>query len=116
MKIRKQSSLVKLFSNPKHTILANSPELRFISAVCSGLPDEAVSLFRDQKLFGKVPPVVDAPYGRFEGLAEIHKFAENWLKVFHAESASITHVIQTRANGRSVTELAVNLQQSQLSL
>ena len=108
MNIRKKAWLADMYANPKHVILANSPELRFISAVCGGMTDEAVSLFREQKLFGGVPPVVDAPHGRFEGLDGIRAFADGWLGLFHAQSAFVTPVVQTRANGRSVTELVAN--------
>jgi hypothetical protein len=108
MKIRKVSRLIDMYASPKHMILANSPELRFMNAICGGLPEEAVSLFRQKKLFGGVPPVIDAPHGRFEGLDAIRGFAESWLNVFHADSAFVTPVIQTRANGRSVTEMVVN--------
>lgn len=100
-------SLASMFSNPKHKII-DSPELFFIKAICSNLPEQAILLFREEKLFGKVPPVVDAPYGRYEGLDQIYGFAKNWLNTFHAESAFVTPVIQTRANGRSVTELVVS--------
>jgi hypothetical protein len=108
MKIRKPCSLARLHSNPNRVILANSPELRFINALCSGLVDEAVGCFREKKLFGNVPPVVDVPYGRFEGLSEIREFAEGWLDTFHAQSASVQPVVQTRANGRSVSEVVLN--------
>ncbi|NLG89513.1 MAG: hypothetical protein GX494_09950 [Clostridiaceae bacterium] len=108
MKIRQECSLARLHTNPKHVILANSPELKFINALCSGLVDEAVGYFREKKLFGDVPPVVDVPYGRFEGLSEIRKFAEGWLDTFHAQSATVQPVVQTRANGRSVSEVVIN--------
>jgi hypothetical protein len=108
MKYKNKCSLAHLYAGPRHKILANSPELLFINAICSNLSDEAVSLFRENKLFGKLPPVVDAPYGRFVGLSQIHDFAEHWLQTFQADSAFVTPVIQTRANGRSVTELVVS--------
>lgn len=108
MKIRQKCSLAVRHSNPKHIIQANSPELKFAVALCSGLTDEAVGYFREKKLFGNIPPVVNAPYGRFEGLEEIRKFAEGWLKQFNAQSASVQPVIQTRANGRSITEAVFN--------
>jgi len=108
MKIRQECSLAKLHTKPRHIILANSPELRFVNALCSGFTDEAVGYFREKKLFGNVPPVVDVPYGRFEGLSEIREFAEGWLRTFNAQSASVQPVVQTRANGRSVTEAVIN--------
>ncbi|MGI6189160.1 MAG: hypothetical protein GX041_03320 [Clostridiales bacterium] len=108
MKIRQECSLARLHANSKRVILANSPELKFVNALCSGLVDEAVGYFREKKLFGNHPPVVDAPYGRFEGLSEIRKFAEGWLDTFNAQSASVLPVVQTRANGRSVSEVVIN--------
>ena len=79
MKIRQESVLAKLYASPKNVILANSPELKFVNALCNGYIDEAVGYFRERKLFGSNPPAVDAPYGRFEGLDEIRKFAQGWL-------------------------------------
>jgi len=108
MKIRQECSLARLHTNPKHVILANSPELKFVNALCNGSIDEAVGYFCEKKLFGNVPPVVDVPYGRFEGLSEIRKFAEGWLSTFNAESAFVQPVVQTRANGRSVSEVVFN--------
>ena len=108
MKVRKQCNLAILYSDYNRPILANSPELKFINAVCNQDIDTALGLFKDKKLFGNVPSAVDAPYGRFEGLEGIRRFAEGWLSTFQAESAFVTPVIQTRANGRSVTELIVN--------
>ena len=108
MKIRQVCSLAKLHTSPRHVILANSPELKFVNALCSSLTDEAVSYFRDKKLFGNVPSAIDMPYGRFEGLSQIRKFAEEWLSTFNAQSATVQPVVQTRANGRSVTEAVIN--------
>jgi hypothetical protein len=109
MKIRKPCPLAAMYASPKHPILASAPELMFMSAVCGGLTDEATAIFRETKLFGGKASAVDTPYGRFEGLAAIRAFAEGFLAVFHAEAASLKPVIQTRANGYSVTELVVNL-------
>lgn len=97
-----------LYPNANRPILATSPELVFINAVCNQDFDIALGLFHEKKLFGNVPSAVDAPYGRFEGLEGIRRFAEGWLSTFQAERAYVTPVIQTRANGRSVTELIVN--------
>lgn len=108
MKIGRESSLIKLYAGSQRKILADSPELLFMNAICGGLADDALALFHEKKLFGNVLPAVDAPYGRFEGLDDIRKFAVGWLGVFNAESASVTPVIQTRANGRSVSEVVIN--------
>ncbi|MBN1402733.1 MAG: hypothetical protein JXA74_17965 [Anaerolineae bacterium] len=108
MKIRKACALARMYADPKRVILCNSPELIFIHALCAHRVEEAVALFRERKLFGTLPPVVDLPYGRFEGLEGIRDVAENWLPTFHAQSASVRPIIQTRAGGRSVTELVVD--------
>ena len=108
MKIRKSCSLAKLYAGPHHPILATSPELMLINAVCQQDTAAALELFCGKKLFGNVPCVIDAPYGRFEGLEGIREFAETWLTIFRAQHAFVTPVVQTRANGRAITELVVN--------
>ena len=108
MKIRTPARLASLYAGPEHPIDPASPELRFIKAACEKDADKALALFREKKLFGGVPPAVDAPYGRFEGLAGIRRFAEGWLGAFRAESAEVVPVAQTRANGRAVTEMEVH--------
>jgi len=80
----------------------------FMNAACNKDLDTILGLFEDKKLFGGAPSAVDAPYGRFEGLTGIRSFAEGWLAAFNAQQAFVIPVIQTRANGRSVTELVVN--------
>jgi hypothetical protein len=107
MKYKYKCALADLYAGPKHKII-DSPELLFIKAICDKQPEKALSFFREKKLFGNVPPVVDAPYGRYEGLDQINEFAKNWLSTFKADSAFVTPVVQTRANGRSVTEMVVN--------
>ena len=79
-----------------------------MEAVCAGKAEEAVSYFRESKLFGDVRPVIDVPYGRYEGLEAIRAFAEGFVSRFGATSAFLTPVIQTVANGRVASELVVN--------
>lgn len=98
-----------MYAGSQHPINASSPELRFMAAVCAGKTDEALEFFREKKLFGGEAPAVDAPYGRFEGLEGIKTFAEGFNARFGAELSFITPVIQTRANGRVVTEAVINL-------
>lgn len=109
MKIRRPCSLATRYAGPHHPIHGNSPELLFMTAVCTGDYDAAVGLFEENKLFGGGRCAIDAPYGRFEGLDGIREFAEGFLGVFGAEGAFITPVVQTRANGRVVCELVLNL-------
>ncbi|MBS6647115.1 MAG: hypothetical protein KH366_26430 [Clostridiaceae bacterium] len=111
--IRKASSLVRLYKNKSHPISENAPELIFMRAVCAGDADQAVELFEEEKLFGGQKTAVDAPHGRFEGKEGIKRFAESLLDWFHADHADIVPVIQTRANGRSITELVINFETEQ---
>lgn len=108
MKIRKRSSLVRFYAGPEHPIDRSAPEYRFMKAVCEGEVDKALSLFRDKKLFGEQKSAVDAPYGRFEGLAGIRQFAEEFVGRFHASAAFLEPAVQTRANGRAALEFDVN--------
>lgn len=108
VKIRKPCNLARMYASPDRKINANSPELRFMEAVCAGKTEEALSFFREKKLFGDVPPAIDAPYGRFEGLEGIRSFAEGFVSRFHADVAFLMPVIQTVANGRVASELVVN--------
>lgn len=108
MEYRNICSLAKYYSDTQKPILATSPELKFMHAVCNQDLETVLGLFGEKKLFGNIPSAVDAPYGRFEGLEGIRRFAEGWLSVFKAQQAFVKPIIQTRANGRSVTELVVN--------
>ena len=108
MKYIQQSVLASLYRNSTHPVHEDYAELRLIRAACSGQADEACSLFREEKLFGHVPCVIDTPYARYEGLSGVRRFVEEWLPRFGATDAEVIPVIQTRANGRSVTELQVD--------
>ena len=108
MKVRKPCNLARMYADETRTINAASPELRFMEAVCAGNSEQAVSFFRDNKLFGAAQPVVDAPYERFEGLDGIKRFAEGFAGRCHANLAYLTPVIQTVANGRAVSEVVVH--------
>lgn len=110
MKIRKRSSLVRFFAGEEHPVDASSPEFRFMKAVCDGDTKHVLSLFRDEKLFGKKKSAVDAPYGRFEGLSGIREFSQGFLARFHAASAFMVPAVQTIANGRAVLEFEVNFE------
>lgn len=108
MNIRKACNLARMYADSTRKIDASSPELRFLEAVCGGKADEAAAFFRDKKLFGGDAPVVDVPYGRFVGLDAIRCFAEGFNARFGAALSFVTPVAQTRANGRSVSEVVVN--------
>ena len=107
MEIRKYCELEKLYEgDTSHPILENSPELLLMRAACAGDGDAAAALFCKKKLFEDVPPVIDTPYERFEGLEGIRRFAEGFVPRFKAESARIHPMIQTIAGGRVALEAA----------
>ncbi|MGI6201430.1 MAG: nuclear transport factor 2 family protein [Christensenellales bacterium] len=110
MNIRKPCMLAQLYADQVRPVNAASPELRFINAVCAGLWEDAVALFRERKLFLDEACAVDAPYGRYEGLSGIRAFAEGFVARFGAERASLTPMFQTVANGRVALEAVLNLE------
>lgn len=107
MKIRKACNLETYYGHT-HPIDATSPEVLFMNAVCEGRAQDAKSYLCEKKLFGDTQCVVDAPYGRFLGLAGVESFAKGWLERFHAQSAYMTPIIQTIANGRVGLEAVIN--------
>ena len=108
MKIRKPCNLARMYADVDRKVNAHSPELRFMEAVCAGKFDEAVAFFSEKKLFDDLPPIIDAPYGRFEGLEGIRAFSGGFTARFHADAAFLTPVFQTVANGRVASEVVVN--------
>ena len=109
MKIRRPCDLENLYGHT-HPIKGNSPELLFMQAVCDGDTEKALTFFREEKLFGGIKSAVDAPYGRFEGLEGIQRFADGWVSRFKAQAAHLVPVIQTIANGRVALEAVVNFE------
>lgn len=107
LNIRKACNLLRLYGN-SHQIRPDSPEILFMDAVCGGDVKTALSFFRENKQFSGKKSAVDTPYGRFEGLDGIEKFANSWTSSFAARSAAIIPVIQTIANGRVALEAVVN--------
>ena len=108
MEIRNRCELSTLYAKPQEGIRTDSPEILFMQAVADEKYDEAASIFREKKQFTEVPPVVDAPYGRFEGREAIRDFAAGFVKRFEAEGLSVRPMFQTRAGGRSVSELVLS--------
>ena len=108
MRIIKKSSLARLYKNSRHPIHENYAELKLIRAACASDGEAARALFHERKLFLDQPCAIDTPYKRYEGLEGISEFVNEWLATFRATSAEVIPVIQTRANGRSVTELQVD--------
>lgn len=110
MKIRKMAELYALYKEPQKGIQYDSPELLLMEHIAKGDYDGAVSLFRDTKQFSAALPVVDAPYGRFEGKAQIRTFAEGFVRRFEADALQVIPMFQTRSGGRSVTEVVLNFE------
>lgn len=108
MKVRKECGLYKLYKDMVKEFKEDSPDLIFARALAAGKADEVVALFREKKLFWDEPPVIDAPYGRFEGLEEIREFAQGFVARFNATEASITPIFQTIGGGRVALEAVIN--------
>ncbi len=102
------------YYSPENVILATSPELVFINAICSGEIDKAVDMFDEMQQFGDDKSSVDAPQGRFEGKEAIRTFCENWLNYAQADASYVVPVVQTRSGGRSCTEMVVHYQYREL--
>ena len=92
MEIRHRSRLRQMCANFTSPMQEDSPEILLMQRICAGKTAEACALFGDTKQFGGLP-AVDAPYGRFEGQAEILGFARGWLERFHAASARIRRAL-----------------------
>ena len=108
MEIRNKCELYELYQKPQAGIRYDSPEILFMQAVSAGECERAAEYFRERKQFTEELPVVDAPYGRFEGREQIRNFAEGFSARFEAEGFTILPMFQTRAGGRSVSELVIS--------
>lgn len=113
MRYIQKSVLADLYKGPEHPIHEEYAELALIRSACEGNEEAACALFREEKLFGRVPCAIDTPYRRYEGLSGVRAFVREWLSRFEADAAVVIPVIQTRANGRSVTEVQVDFQSRQ---
>ena len=85
MEIRRKAELYTLYEKPQDGIRYDSPEVLFMQYIAQGKADDALSLFPEQRQFTGALPAVDAPYGRFEGKAQILSFAEGFIRRFEAE-------------------------------
>ena len=108
MEIRKRAELDVLYPEPQKGIMYESPELLLVQYISEKKTDKAAALFPRKRQFSDALPVVDTPYGRFEGKEQIRDFMEGFVPRFEAESLSITPKFQTRSGGRSVTEMVLN--------
>ena len=108
MEIRKMAELHALYPVPQEGIQYDSPEVLLMRYIAEGDADKAMALFRDRRQFSDAQPVVDAPYGRFEGKAQIRAFVEGFVARFEAEALRIEPKFQTRSGGRSVTEMVLD--------
>ena len=107
MEIRKMAELYALYT-PQEGIMLDSPELVLMRAIAEKNYEKAADLFPEKKQFVGQPPVVDAPYGRFEGKEAIESFARGFVARFGAEAMEILPVFQTRSGGRSASEVVLN--------
>ncbi len=110
MEIRKTAELCALYKEPQKGMDLSSPEVRMMEHIARGEPERAAALFRDEKQFTRALPVVDAPWGRFEGKEEILSFAAGFVRRFDAEGLSVLPMFQTRSGGRSVTEMVLSFE------
>ena len=108
MEIRRKAPLAVLYDAPKEGIIYTSPEILLMQDIAEGRLSDAEDRFPDKKQFTGAEPVIDVPYGRFEGKKEIRAFIEGFTKRFEAESFTIVPMFQTRSGGRSVTEMILN--------
>ena len=110
MEIRKMAELYALYPEAQPGIRLDSPEMLLMQFISEGRTDKALSLFREKRQFSENPPAVDAPWGRFEGIAQIRSFAEGFVTRFDAVGLTILPKFQTRSGGRSVTEMILNFE------
>ena len=110
MDIRNRSELTALYEKPQEGIMQDSPELVFMKLISEKEYEKATSLFREKRQFSDDLPVVDAPWGRFEGREQIKEFAEGLVSRFEADGLSIKPMFQTRSGGRSVTEMVLSFE------
>lgn len=93
------------YSDPKNQINKKAPEIRFMERICKSGTD-VENYFVEKTIYRDIV-YLDAPNGRYEGLLNIKAFAGKWLKDFQASEGEVHPVIQTVANGRSVTEMEI---------
>ena len=110
MKNIRIAPMMELYKEPQKGILENSPELCFIREVCKGDTPKAISYFPERKQFTEKPVVVDTPYQRFEGREELEAFSNGFLSRFQADKARVIPMFQTRAGGRSVSEVVIEFE------
>lgn len=102
----KPCNFLQKYANSENIIETDSPELKLIERLCAGEASLAGEFFEEKMTFGMVS-YIDAPQGRFEGIAEMNKFCDGWLGSFKAESARVIPVIQTIGGLRSASEIVV---------
>ena len=89
MEIRKMAELYALYREPQAGIRYDSPELLLMKHISENRWDDAMALFPEKRQFSDALPVVDAPYGRFEGKEQIRAFAEGLVSRFEADGLRI---------------------------
>ncbi len=109
-KIRRKVELYALYDKPQKDMKLDSPEALLMKYISEGKYAAAADLFPEHRQFSDALPVVDTPYGRFEGKKEIRDFAAGFVERFRADALSILPMFQTRGGGRSVTEMVLNFE------
>ena len=110
MEVRTKAELDVLYPKAQEGIRYDSPELLLMQYIAENSLDKAMALFREKRQFSDALPVVDAPYGRFEGKDQILSFTEGFVSRFGAAALRILPKFQTRSGGRSVTEMVLNFE------
>ena len=82
-----------------------SPEIRFMQAICRG-DAQAADFFNETTVYGQ-QVFLDAPHGRYHGVAEIQRFCDTWLSDFKASGATVYPVVQTVAGGKAICEMEI---------
>ena len=107
MEIRHHAQMKLLYQNTRQ-IITDSAEWIFMQRLCNNKIDEAMDLFEETKQFINKKCALDTPSGRFEGKDNIRTFLKKWMSEYSAQSASVEAYFQTRAGGRSATEVIVS--------
>jgi hypothetical protein len=102
----KPCNFLQKYANEENVVDTNSPELKFIEKLCAGSKNCAEEFFSDKTSY-TAATFLDAPHGRFEGLAKINEFCNGWLNSFKAASGKVIPVVQTIGGLRAASEIVV---------
>jgi hypothetical protein len=94
------------YFRPTRPIDAASPELRLLEGLTRGDGELAASAVEQTRQWGGIAQV-DTPFGLFAGKEGVRTLAEGFAARFSATTLRVTPVVQTRAGGRSVSEVVL---------